>query len=289
MSFRTIVIENSAKLDFSLGYLVIRNDELHRIHLQEIDQIIIESTAVSLTTSLLAALIKEKIKVVFCDEKRQPSSELLPYYGCHDCSGKLRTQISWNQSIKDEVWTEIVSEKIKKQMEYLEEKSLSQAVLLRDYLSEITIGDKSNREGHAARVYFEALFGESFSRSQENSINASLNYGYSIILSMINREIVANGYTTKIGIFHNNTDNPFNLGSDLMEPFRILIDRIVVDMKPECFEKEEKHKLLNLVNKEVLIDDRKEYVTNAVKRYVRSVFDAINDKDISLIKFYSVL
>lgn len=288
MSFRTVVIENSAKLDYSMGFLVVRQEKITRIHLSDISMLMIASTAVSLTSSLLAALTKAKIKVIFCDEKRQPSSELVSYYGCHDCSGKIRTQITWAKSVKDEVWTEIVYQKILKQMEHLLEYNRSQAILLKDYLSELTIGDETNREGHAARVYFAALFGDNFSRSQENSINASLNYGYGILLSMVNREIVANGYLTQFGIFHDSADNPFNLGSDLMEPFRVLVDRMVRQYMPQQFESSDKHRMLELVNTEVCIDGRNEYVPNAIKIYVRSVFDAINDGDVSKIKFYQI-
>lgn len=110
--------------------------------------------------------------------------------------------------------------------------------------------------------------------------------GDSILLSMVNREIVLNGYSTKIGIFHNNADNPFNLGSDMMEPFRVLVDRVVKADIPKKFETAEKRKIMELFNGEVLIDGRKEYIPNAVKIYVRSVFEAINDNDISEIKFY---
>jgi CRISPR-associated endonuclease Cas1 subtype II len=194
----------------------------------------------------------------------------------------------WSEHVKTAVWTEIVREKITKQMEHLEEYKLPSAVLLKDYLCELSLGDESNREGHAAKVYFASLFGEDFSRSRENSINAALNYGYSILLSMVNREIVINGYTTKLGIFHDNADNPFNLGSDLMEPFRILVDRMVKQDMPEKFETHEKHRMIEIVNTEVSIAGKKEYVPNAIKIYVRSVFDAINDNDISEIKFYQI-
>jgi CRISPR-associated endonuclease Cas1 subtype II len=288
MSFQTVVISKSSKLDYSMGYLVVRQESTKRIHMADIELLMIESTAVSITTALLAALTMFKVKVVFCDEKRQPASELVPYYGCHDCSGKLRTQIAWTKQVRSLVWTEIVREKITKQLEHLEAYHSTAAVLLRDYLNELELGDESNREGHAARVYFSALFGDDFSRSQENSINAALNYGYSMLLSMVNREIVSNGYTTKLGIFHDNADNPFNLGSDLMEPYRILVDRMVKQKRPDKFETDEKHWMLELVNTEVTVAGKKEYVPNAIKIYVRSVFDAINDNDISEIKFYQV-
>ena len=81
MSWRTVVIASSAKLDYQMGYLVVRRDDVKKIFLDEISILIIENTAVSLTAALLSAMTKKKIKVIFCDEKRNPSSELIPYSG----------------------------------------------------------------------------------------------------------------------------------------------------------------------------------------------------------------
>lgn len=286
MSWRTVVVSSSAKLDYQLGFMVIRKQDVVKIHISEISVVLIETTAVSLTAALLSELIKKKVKVIFCDEKRNPSSELTPYYGCHDTSMKIRRQMEWTADTKAAVWTEIVSDKIRKQAEHLSEYDRDEADMLFQYISEIHFGDETNREGHAAKVYFNALFGMDFSRSAENSTNAALNYGYGIILSAFNREIVANGYITQIGLFHDNMFNQFNLGSDLMEPFRPLVDQVVKELKPVKFEHEEKVRMLQVLQKEVLISGRKEFVNNAIKIYCRSIFDALNDNDTSLIKFY---
>ena len=289
MSWRTIVVANSAKMDYQLGYLVVRTDKVTKIHLTEISLVIIESTAVSITAALLSELMKKKIKVVFCDEKRNPSSELIPYYGSHDTSAKVREQIKWNQEKKSLIWTEIVAEKIRKQADLLRVFHKKEADQLDTYITELQYGDATNREGHAAKVYFNALFGLDFSRTDENSINAALNYGYGIILSVFNREIVSNGYITQLGLFHDNMFNQFNLGSDLMEPFRPLVDRKVIVMKPEKFETDEKHQILEILQEEVVIGGRTEYVSNAIKLYCKSIFDALRDNDVSLMKFRKYL
>ncbi|SDW35288.1 CRISPR-associated endonuclease Cas1 [Lachnospiraceae bacterium KHCPX20] len=287
MSWRTVVISSSAKLDYQMGFLVVRRDDVKKIYLNEIGVLLIESTAVSLTTALLSELMKRKVKVIFCDEKRNPSSELLPYYGSHDTSAKLRNQIAWSEETKKAVWTEIITDKIRKQADHLVVRGRNEeAALLRHYISEIEFADETNREGHAAKVYFNALFGKNFTRTEENSINAALNYGYSIILSMVNREIAYNGYLTQLGLFHGNMFNPFNLGSDLMEPFRPIVDRCVYDMQPEKFEHEQKMEVLKILQKEVRIDNRTELVSRSIGIYCRSVFDALNGQDVSLIKLY---
>ena len=281
MSWRTVVISNNAKLDYQIGYMVVRGEKTTKIHLNEIGMLIVESTAVSMTSYLLSELMKNKIKVVFCDEKRNPCSELVSYYGSHDTSSKIRKQIEWTKDDKDHIWTEIVSEKIKQQALMLQRYQKEEANMLFEYMEEVEFGDITNREGHAAKVYFNALFGKKFTRTDENPINAALNYGYGIILSIFNREIVSSGYLTQIGLFHDNMFNQFNLSSDLMEPFRPLVDQLVVELKPEKFETEEKRKMLELLNKEVEICGKMEVVTNAIKIYCRSVFDALNDRDIS--------
>lgn len=153
-------------------------------------------------------------------------------------------------------------------------------------LREIDWNDVANREGHAAKVYFNALFGLDFTRTEDNTINAALNYGYSIILSAFTREIVSNGYLTQLGIFHDNMFNQFNLASDFMEPFRVLVDREVFGMNLVKFEHEEKMQLVNLLNYEVKIDSKMQYVNNAIKIYCKSIFDALNEDDSSLIRFY---
>ena len=288
MSWRTIVITKRAKLDLQLGFMVVRGEDTTKVALNEIAVVLIESTAVSLMTSLLAELTKRKVKVIFCDEKRNPSSELVSYYGSHDTSNKIRKQIAWRQNTKEAVWTEIVSEKIRKQKELLELLGKEEAELLSSYLQQIAWNDETNREGHAAKVYFNALFGLDFTRTEDNLINAALNYGYSIILSSFTREIVANGYITQLGLFHDNMFNQFNLASDLMEPFRPLVDKCVLEMKLEQFEHEEKMWLVDIQNQEVQIDGKIQYVSNAIKIYCKSVFDALNEDDSALVRFYKI-
>jgi CRISPR-associated endonuclease Cas1 subtype II len=267
--------------------MVVRDSEKSvRVHISEISVLIIENTASSITTALLNELVKQKIKVIFCDEKQNPISELSPYYGSHDCSLKLKRQIQWESVNKQLVWTAIVAEKIRNQALNLQFFNLSEAELLYQYIEELEFNDETNREGHAAKVYFNALFGKGFSRSEDCPINSALNYGYSIILSCINREIVCNGYVTQLGMFHDNMFNKFNLGCDIMEPFRPVIDRFVKIMNPEKFETEEKRQILTLLSSEFEIDGRKQTLLNTMKIYTKSVFDAIEQGDASCIRFY---
>lgn len=289
MSYRTVVISERSKLDLRMNFLEVRGEKLRKIHMDEIDILIIENPAVSMTGCLLEACTQKKIKVIFCDSRHNPHAELIPYYGSHDCSRKLKLQINWDEQLKGSVWTDIVREKIKNQALFLEElDKKNEAECLQGYINEIAYRDSTNREGHAAKVYFNALFGMDFSRDAEIPINAALNYGYSLLLSLMNKEIVLNGYNTEIGFFHDNIYNPYNLSSDLMEPFRPIIDRFVYQEKFDRFEKEEKHRLAEVLQTEVRIRDSRQVLPNAVKIYVKSVFDAMNEKDMSYLLHYKL-
>ena len=287
MSWRTLVIRSRAKLDYKMNYMVVRKlDETNKIFIDEIHTLIIESTAVSLTAALLNELTKNKVKIIFCDEKRNPSSELISHYGSHDTSAKYRSQISWSRSIKEKVWTEIVREKIKNQSNLLKELGHEEYKMLNEYYKQVELFDTTNREGHAAKVYFNALFGKGFSRSNEEPINSALNYGYAILLSAINREVVSMGYMTQFGLFHDNMFNQFNLSCDLMEPFRIFVDRKIISMDIGELDSKAKLRIIEAMNDTIDIDGQNMYFNNALKVYCKSVFDALNNNDVLEIKFW---
>ncbi|MBQ8146280.1 MAG: type II CRISPR-associated endonuclease Cas1 [Clostridia bacterium] len=285
MSWRIVAIKSKSKLDYKMDYLVVRNEEkVTRVHISEIAILLIESTSVSMTSYLLVELAKKKVKVIFCDEKSNPISELCGLYGSYDTSRKIKNQISWNEETKKLVWAEIVRAKIKGQISNLNESHQKERAMLEAYAEEVLPGDVTNREGHSAKVYFNALMGKSFSRSDDSVVNSALNYGYGIVLSAFNREIVSYGYITQLGIFHRNTFNAFNLSCDLMEPFRPIVDKEVLKLELTKFEHEEKMQVLNILNEKILINEQSHYLLNAIHIYTMSVIEALEENDTSKIK-----
>ena len=285
MSWRIVVIDSKAKLTYKNDYLVVRNDNIRRIHLSEINTVIVNSTAVVITSYLINELIKRKIKIIFCDETRSPAGEIMPYYGCHNSSKRINEQLYWDKEFAVDVWTRIIKEKIHNQSIILKHYGEKNADKLDVYIEELQRNDETNREGHAAKVYFDTLFGMSFKRDDGSDLNAALNYGYTVLLSQFNRDIVAYGYLTQLGIKHRNEFNPYNLSSDLMEPFRPLIDKIVRDNIDEGFDGAMKIKLIDVLNQQVVINRSKQYVSNAIAIYVKSVFQAIKKHDLNELKF----
>lgn len=288
MSWRTVVITKHVKLSYKNGYLIVRGEQEQMIHLSEIHTLLIDTTRAVLTAYLISELMKQKIKVIFCDEKRQPESEIVPYYGAHNTSKKIKEQLAWSISAQQEIWTAIIAEKIQQQQRLLNKLELPAAQKLKKYLADLQLYDVTNREGHAAKVYFNALFGKDFVRESDDTINIALNYGYTILLSTFNKEIVSQGYLTQIGLKHTNQFNYFNLSSDLMEPFRPVVDALVYNNMNDTFDTAYKLQLVNLLNEQVIIQGQKHFVTMAIHLYLKSVFKALDEGNPQLIKSLEV-
>ena len=278
MSFRTVVITRQSKISYKNRFLVVKHESDEKfIHLSEIDTIIVDSISVSISAYLLKELSDNKINIIFCDEKHNPFGELSSYYSRHNTSKQIKEQIKWTKLSKDMLWLKIVENKILNQARLLKKIKSSKYKLLLSYIDEIKIGDKTNREGHAAKVYFNELFGKNFSRNDSNDINAALNYGYAVLLSTVNKEIVSNGYLTQLGIHHKNEFNEFNLTCDMMEPFRIIIDNFVYYNKERKFDSSYKLDIVNIFNNTYKYLGKNYVLKDIIKMYVKNTLDAIND------------
>lgn len=278
MSFRTVVITNQSKLNYKNRFLVVKqdNDEKY-IHLSEIDTIIVDSISVSISSYLLKELSNNKINIIFCDEKHNPFGELSSYYSSHNTSKKIINQIKWTNESKDILWQKIIKNKIINQALMLNKIKSKKYDLVLSYVEEVKLGDKTNREGHSAKVYFNELFGKDFVRNNSDEINAALNYGYAILLSTINKEVVSNGYLTQLGIHHKNEFNQFNLSCDLMEPFRVIIDNFIYYNQNRELDTQFKLDIINIFNNRYSYDNKKYILKDIIKLFVKNTLDSIED------------
>ncbi|WP_179203774.1 MULTISPECIES: type II CRISPR-associated endonuclease Cas1 [Vagococcus] len=279
MGWRTLVINKHSKISYKNNHLIFKSiDQSEMIHLSEIDMLILETTDISITTMLIKRLIDENILILFCDDKRLPIGKLLPFYARHDSSLQLTKQVNWSVDRKAIVWTEIINQKIKNQSIYLaacdfNEKSQAIAKLK----SELQLFDPTNREGHAARIYFNTLFGNDFTREANNDINAGLNYGYTLLLSIFSRELVLTGCMTQFGLKHANQFNDFNLASDIMEPFRPIVDNIIYTYRDTPF-RTMKKRLFDIFSDTYSYNEKEMYLTNIASDYTKKVIKVLNEE-----------
>lgn len=281
MSFRTVVISKQAKLNYKNRFLVVKQemDEKY-IHLSEIDTIIVDSTAVSISTYLLKELSDNKINIIFCDTFHNPFGELSSYYSRHNSSKKIKEQIKWTEKEKNILWMKIVKNKITNQALLLRKINSDKYDLVLSYVDEVVEGDKTNREGHAAKVYFNSLFGKSFIRNYNDNTNAALNYGYAVLLSTVNKEIVSNGYLTQLGIHHKNEFNEFNLSCDLMEPFRMIIDNFVYYNLDREFNQNYKMDIVNIFNNTYKYKNKQYVLKDIIKLYVKNALNSLENNEL---------
>lgn len=289
LGFRTVVLDTPCRCTYQGGYLVVRQeDKQPRVHLGEISSIMLGTEQIFLSAYLLAELAKLKIPVIVTDEKHNPVGEYLPLYGAHNCSKCMLEQLAWGEVIKKQVWRSIVHHKILQQAAVLSFfDHVDESRTLAEYALAVKSGDGTNREAVAARLYFRALFGSEFTRDLDTPLNASLNYGYAILLSAINREIVSHGYLTQLGIFHHNEFNHFNLSCDLMELFRPVVDKIVYDNFNDAFDTTIRHILCAFTDYKLIYNDGIYKVESVIKMYVDDCFAALNKvKPVTDIKSY---
>lgn len=279
MGWRTIVVNQHSKLSYKNNHLIYKDSSrTEMIHLSEIDILLLETTDIVLSTMLIKRLSDENILVIFCDDKRLPVAQLMSYYGKHDSSLQFSKQIEWTDQVKGVVWTEIISQKIFNQAVFLYEAGLDKkSESLTRLYEELQIFDPTNREGHAARIYFNALFGNNFNREKSNDINAGLDYGYSLLLSMFAREIVATGCVTQLGLKHSNQFNSFNFASDIMEPFRPIIDRIVYENR-DCEFNKIKSKLFKIFINNYEYSGKEMFLSNIISDYTKKIVKALNNE-----------
>ncbi|VGU97538.1 cytoplasmic protein [Streptococcus pyogenes] len=277
--WRTVVVNTHSKLSYKNNHLIFKDAyKTELIHLSEIDILLLETTDIVLSTMLVKRLVDENVLVIFCDDKRLPTAMLMPFYGRHDSSLQLGKQMSWSETVKSQVWTTIIAQKILNQSCYLGACSYfekSQSIM--DLYHGLENFDPSNREGHAARIYFNTLFGNDFSRDLEHPINAGLDYGYTLLLSMFAREVVVSGCMTQFGLKHANQFNQFNFASDIMEPFRPLVDKIVYENRNQPFPKI-KRELFTLFSDAFSYNGKEMYLTNIISDYTKKVVKALNNE-----------
>lgn len=279
MAWRQIVITNHSKLSYKANKLLIQTDhlQLYEFPLVDIATIVLQSTQVTITAFLVQKLVENNIKLIFCDKDYNPCAEVDGYYSYNNRNQTIENQINWSINAKQELWTHVVRQKMINQNQLLLQlQLLDDEQEIQQEIEQIVFNDETNREAVIARKYFTKLFGNSFSRGQDSQINTYLNYGYSILLSNFNREITAQGYLTELGIHHHSIKNTFNLSSDLMEPFRQIIDQKVYELRKEPNLKYAKLELVDLLNTEITFGGKQMILQNAITAYVRDCLHVLN-------------
>lgn len=289
MSWRVLYIEDSERLSLYLDNIKIeKNGEYIYIPISDLHTIILDNYKINLSVHLINALTKANINFIICDIDHLPQSIVLPHQGHKLSFQMLKKQLNWSQSLKEQIHKFIVKNKIKNQISLLKSfnKSNETIDLLTSYYENVELGDKTNREGLAAKVYFRELFGKEFKRFSDDVLNAGLNYGYAILRSQISKVLVAKGLNTSIAFFHSSRENEFNLSDDIIEPFRPIIDNFVYKnlINESLFLREHRINIIKETTKKIVIDNKYQTIFNTIQIYVEGILNFCENEDFKTLK-----
>lgn len=286
MAFRHLVIRNPAKLSTRDEQLLIHQEETIRIPLEDICTITLEEPAVTITSALLSKCTEYHVELIICDRKHMPSGIVQPFNQHSRQKVILERQLKLPKPFIKRVWQKIVIRKLENQGHCLELLNKGdEAERLFAISRSVESGDRSNREAYGAKVYFPAVFGDDFQRREENTRNIALNYGYSIMRSLVARSLIRYGFNPCFGVFHDSQTNAFNLADDFMEVLRAFVD-VVVAM---CVKDEDewstdiRKKLFDVLNIEAVWREERQSITNGVDQMVKSFASACRQRDVSLL------
>ena len=286
MAWRVVAIENPARLKLAHNQLVIIQDQEISLPIEDIDALVINSYGVVITAELLSYLSAHKTTVILCDDKHLPCG-MLTSYSQHSRQAKVsRQQVAMSEPFKKRLWQKNIIAKIINQADVLAYFGLDD-ILLRDCVNRVRSGDTGNQESIAARVYFDQLLDDA-TRRQPIWHNAALNYGYAIVRSHIARHVAARGLIASQGIFHHNELNGFNLVDDLIESYRPIVDAIVIEYakhqiitQDSALSVTDRRFLVDILNKYVIIKDKRFTLKYAIELTVESFVDCIDKQSVS--------
>ena len=293
MGWRTICINEAIRLNYKLNSLgVLQKDEIIWINLDEIDVIIVETLMCNISLKLLSELANKGITMIVCGENHMPIGNFISVNDNQRTAKFNRVQIEWDQKTKQLLWQKIIKHKILLQMIVLYKNNKNDKVsILKKYIEEVDLGDITNREGLAAKIYFHELFGLDFIRTRNaiDIVNSSLNYIYQVVRAKIAQEIISHGYISSLGIFHCSEYNYFGFADDLIEVYRPIIDYYVIQLiikeNISFMSSSYKEKLLSILYTIILYDNKKQKLIESIKLFVISVTDGLSNKQIERINF----
>ena len=273
------IADRPARLSVRLDQLVIECDDQEpaTVPLEEVGVIVVSNPQISFTHAVLSGIATRGGTFVVCDEKHMPVGMILPLESHHLQTERFARQAEVSQPTRKRLWQQLVSAKVGNQGRLLREIRGDDHGLLA-MARTVKSGDSENVESRAARIYWRALFEDpTFRRDADGEDhNRHLNYGYAVLRAIIARAICAAGLHPALGLHHHNRYDTFALASDLMEPFRPLVDRAVVhyvETNPSNvpFDRNAKTALLTALTGRLLLDGEERSLFDVAARSASSL------------------
>lgn len=291
MAFRNLFIGSKAYVRSFQNRLKLENKEkVADIPFEDIGSVVLDSPQITITSSALKSIAQNNISLFVTDESHLPIGVFMSFQNHSRQAKQIKKQMAVSESFKGQIWKLIISSKIANQSKVVElttdEERSKGLMVLSD---SVKVHDSTNREAYSSNIYFGYLFGHEFTRRNSLKINSSLNYGFSIVRGVIAKNLSAYGLLPAVGVHHKNEYNNFNLADDLIESYRPIVEYFVIENFEYSTEdndkltKEERALLVDMLNLECKLKNKKYSLENAIEQTVKSYVSAINKNDPKLL------
>lgn len=288
MAWRGLHVSKPARLTHSNKQIVVEQDDGEAsFPIEDIAWLILDTPQISLTGSLLSALVENGVALIVPDGKHHPAGVLLPFHQHHAQAHVAHAQIAVSGPLKKRLWQKLVVAKIENQAAVLRELGSDEARALSAMAARVGSGDPGNIEAQAARAYWRRLFAE-FRRHDEDRRNGLLNYGYAVVRAALARACVAAGLLPAFGLHHASRVNAFNLVDDLIEPFRPAVDRLARSRseseEADDLTLEDRRHMANILSENVSLGDERLTILVATELVAASLVRAIDGGSAALLQ-----
>ncbi len=296
MAWRGLHISRAAHLSLDKGRIKVRfleEDDGEPIFfaIEDVAWVILDHARSILSARVISACMEDGTPIIFSDQRHHPCGMALPFHQHFAQTQVSRLQIGVSTPFKKRIWARIVKAKIRNQAQNLVYQQNSNSGVLKEMVRHVQSGDPKNVEARAARYYWSQLF-ENFTRADEGDVrNAMLNYGYACVRAVIARALVATGFIPSIGLHHDGVHNPFNLVDDLLEPFRPVVDRVVIENlaaragNDHRLLLEDRRSLVAVLGRDVIVDGEQLSLLNAAEQAAESLRVAMEENRPSRLLF----
>jgi CRISPR-associated protein Cas1 len=273
---KTILIENKSSISAKNLQLIIKSEiRESSIPIEEIGFLVLDHPETYLSIPAMNLLVENNTALIICSTNHLPNGMFLNLNSHHIQQEIFKNQIEASLPLKKQLWQQTIIEKITNQGILLEkiEKTRNQF----DFLAyKVLSGDTTNMEGVAASQYWKRFFEMGFKRERFGDYpNNFLNYGYAILRAATARALSGSGLLNTLGIHHKSKYNPFALADDIMEPFRPIVDEVVLNIIQNYEEQELntkiKTELLQILTRTVYFKTEKSPLMIALQKTASSL------------------
>jgi CRISP-associated protein Cas1 len=295
---RTLYFGSPVGLTMKNKQLVVEFLNEEKAPVKDIGLLMLDHYQISISHALISALQANNSIIISCDEKHHPLGMMLPLWINSEFTEKLRMQIAVSLPLKKQLWQQTVVAKIRNQAALLKKRGIK-ADNMETWARKVRSGDPENFEARAAAYYWEHIFYEKNFRRHRfgEAPNNLLNYAYAILRAVLARSLVSSGLLPALGIHHSNRYNPFCLVDDVMEPYRPLVDELVIEILENETDIEQlnpalKKKLLQVPVLDVEINNKKSPLMVGAQQTSSSLIQCFEGKSkkikYPLLKAYSI-